>query len=142
MDLLKFANNRLNKFYNPKLYKAPPERELSEENSPKRIKSLSAWVELLHPQLPLVALQNWDRFGPGSSSSSSCSQPCIQTKGDDSSGVIQMIHNLVNDVEKENQVMKLEEGDNQDDYEKIIGDAKDKHATDSKSMTDAEGSLA
>ena len=52
MDLLKFANNRLNKFYNPKLYKAPPERELSEENSPKRIKSLSAWVELLHPELP------------------------------------------------------------------------------------------
>merc|ERR1719191_492463 len=31
-DLLKFAQNRLNKFYNPKLYKAPPKRELSEED--------------------------------------------------------------------------------------------------------------
>merc|ERR1719443_1861492 len=30
-DLLAFAKNRLNKFYNPKLYKAPPKRELSEE---------------------------------------------------------------------------------------------------------------
>merc|ERR1719238_2562758 len=30
-DLLNFAKNRLNKFYNPKLYKAPPKRELSEE---------------------------------------------------------------------------------------------------------------
>merc|ERR1719353_2767685 len=30
-DLLGFAKNRLNKFYNPKLYKAPPKRELSEE---------------------------------------------------------------------------------------------------------------
>merc|ERR1719453_1177542 len=30
-DLLDFAKNRLNKFYNPKLYKAPPKRELSEE---------------------------------------------------------------------------------------------------------------
>merc|ERR1719482_1084776 len=30
-DLLEFAKNRLNKFYNPKLYKAPPKRELSEE---------------------------------------------------------------------------------------------------------------
>merc|ERR1719329_383285 len=29
-DLLGFAKNRLNKFYNPKLYKAPPKRELSE----------------------------------------------------------------------------------------------------------------
>merc|ERR1719480_20626 len=32
-DLLKFAQNRLNKFYNPKLYKAPPKRELSEEDA-------------------------------------------------------------------------------------------------------------
>merc|ERR1719171_2728340 len=32
-DLLSFAKNRLNKFYNPKLYKAPPKRELSEEDS-------------------------------------------------------------------------------------------------------------
>merc|ERR1719335_810143 len=28
-ELLEFAKNRLNKFYNPKLYKAPPKRELS-----------------------------------------------------------------------------------------------------------------
>merc|ERR1719506_2236726 len=31
-DLLAFAKNRLNKFYNPRLYKAPPKRELSEED--------------------------------------------------------------------------------------------------------------
>merc|ERR1719174_967997 len=31
-ELLAFAKNRLNKFYNPKLYKAPPKRELSEED--------------------------------------------------------------------------------------------------------------
>merc|ERR1719464_1781751 len=30
-ELLGFAKNRLNKFYNPKLYKPPPKRELSEE---------------------------------------------------------------------------------------------------------------
>merc|ERR1712106_882739 len=29
-DVLAFAKNRLNKFYNPKLYKAPKARELSE----------------------------------------------------------------------------------------------------------------
>merc|ERR1712188_114972 len=32
-ELLGFAKNRLNKFYNPKLYKAPPKRKLSEEDS-------------------------------------------------------------------------------------------------------------
>merc|ERR1719213_1515537 len=30
-EILGFAKNRLNKFYNPKLYKAPPKRKLSEE---------------------------------------------------------------------------------------------------------------
>merc|ERR1719324_1199273 len=30
-EVIGFAKNRLNKFYNPKLYKAPPKRELSEE---------------------------------------------------------------------------------------------------------------
>merc|ERR1719453_1932441 len=30
-EILLFAKNRLNKFYNPKLYKAPPKRELTEE---------------------------------------------------------------------------------------------------------------
>merc|ERR1719375_2451082 len=29
-DLMGFAKNRLNKFYNPKMYKAPPKRELSD----------------------------------------------------------------------------------------------------------------
>merc|ERR1719487_1893968 len=30
-EIIGFAKNRLNKFYNPKLYKAPPKRELTEE---------------------------------------------------------------------------------------------------------------
>merc|ERR1719482_1959323 len=30
-DVMAFAKNRLNKFYNPKLYKAPPKRQLTEE---------------------------------------------------------------------------------------------------------------
>merc|ERR1712051_216368 len=31
-ELLGFAKNRLNKFYNPKLHKAPPKQELSEQD--------------------------------------------------------------------------------------------------------------
>merc|ERR1719194_260121 len=30
-ELIGIAKNRMNKFYNPKMYKAPPKRELSEE---------------------------------------------------------------------------------------------------------------
>merc|ERR1719281_1666655 len=32
-QLIDFAKNRMNKFYNPKLYKAPPKRELTEEEA-------------------------------------------------------------------------------------------------------------
>merc|ERR1719453_1174057 len=31
VELIEFAKNRMNKFYNPKLYKPPPKRELTEE---------------------------------------------------------------------------------------------------------------
>merc|ERR1719161_2989399 len=31
VQLIEFAKNRMNKFYNPKLYKPPPKRELTEE---------------------------------------------------------------------------------------------------------------
>merc|ERR1719482_1793699 len=31
IGIIEMAKNRLNKFYNPKLYKPPPKRELSEE---------------------------------------------------------------------------------------------------------------
>merc|ERR1719310_818490 len=42
-QLLGLARNRLNKYYNPKLYKAPPKRELSEE---ERISSNFAFVQI------------------------------------------------------------------------------------------------
>merc|ERR1719230_1619663 len=32
IQLIELARNRMNKFYNPKMYKAPPKRELSEED--------------------------------------------------------------------------------------------------------------
>merc|ERR1711957_952272 len=63
-------------------------------------------------------------------------------KGDESSGVIQMIKTIIADVEKEIQVMQLEEKDAQSDYEKFMGDAKSKRAEDSKSQSDKEGALA
>merc|ERR1719354_1078208 len=53
-----------------------------------------------------------------------------------------MIKTIIADVEKEIQIMQLEEKDAQDDYEKFMADAKAKRAEDSKSMSDKEGALA
>jgi len=138
VDILKFAKNRLNKFYNPKLYKAPPKRELSEEDQ--------ITVNMGGTLAPTAAPGGIAGTGIGLVQAAPPPPPAAnlayQTKGEESSGVIQMIDTLVNDVEKENQVMKLEEEDAQDDYEKFMTDAKAKRAADSKSMSDAEGALA
>merc|ERR1719387_2605715 len=53
-----------------------------------------------------------------------------------------MIDLLVADLEKENQTMEVDEKDAQKDYETFIGDAKEKRAQDSKSITDKESAKA
>jgi predicted nucleic acid-binding Zn-ribbon protein len=138
VDILKFAKNRLNKFYNPKLYKPPAKRELSEDEQ--------ITLNMGGTLAPTAAPGGIAGTGIGLVQAAPPPPPAAnlayKTKGEESSGVIQMIDTLVNDVEKENQVMKLEEEDAQDDYEKFMQDAKDKRAADSKSMSDAEGALA
>ena len=140
VDLLGFAKNRLNKFYNPSQYKAPPKRELSEEDQ--------ITLNMGGTLAPTAAPGGIAGTGIGLMQNGAAPPPppaanlAYKAKGEESSGVIQMIDTLINDVEKENQVMKLEEEDAQSDYEKFMTDAKNKRAADSKSMSDAEGSLA
>merc|ERR1719198_345232 len=138
VDLLKFAKNRLNKFYNPSQYKAPPKRELSEDEQ--------ITLNMGGTLAPTEAPGGIAGTGIGFVQSHAAPPPeanlAYQKKGEESAGVIQMIDNLINDVEKENQVMKLEEKDAQEDYEKFMEDAKAKRAEDSKSQSDKEGALA
>merc|ERR1719326_2301967 len=140
VDLLKFAKNRLNKFYNPSQYKPPPKRELSEEEQI----TINNGGTLAPTEAP------GGIAGTGISAMQSNAAPppppeanlAYQKKGEESAGVIQMIDNLINDVEKESQVLELEEKDAQEDYEKFMEDAKAKRAEDSKSQSDKEGALA
>jgi chromosome segregation ATPase len=141
-DLLKFAKNRLNKFYNPSQYKPPPKRELSEEEQ--------ITVNMGGTLAPTEAPGGIAGTGIGFSQLRDGAAPppppeadlAYKKKGEESAGVIRMIDMLINDVEKENQEMKLEEEDAQGDYEKFMEDAKAKRAEDSKSMNDKEGALA
>jgi chromosome segregation ATPase len=140
VDLLKFAKNRLNKFYNPSQYKAPPKRELTEEQQI----TLNNGGTLA----PTDAPGGIAGTGIGFLASDAAPPPppeanlAYQKKGEESSGVIRLIDMIINDVEKENQVMELEEKDAQGDYEKFMKDSSDKRAEDSKSMTDKEAALA
>merc|ERR1719174_1523197 len=53
-ELLAFAKNRLNKFYNPKLYKGPPKRELTDEDRA----TLAAGGTLAPTQAPSGGIAN------------------------------------------------------------------------------------
>jgi len=140
-DLLEFAKNRLNKFYNPKLYKAPPKRELSEE---ERIT-----VNMGGTLAPTAAPGGIAGTGIGLSQRAAVAPPpppeanlAYKKSGEESGGVIAMIDLLVADVDKDNQIMEVDEKDAQKDYETFMSDASEKRAQDSKAITDKESAKA
>merc|ERR1719473_69476 len=137
-DLLEFAKNRLNKFYNPKLYKAPPKRELSEED---RITLNNGGT--LAPTAPPAGIAG---TGIGLSQVAPPPPPeanlAYKKSGESSNGVIAMIDLLIADIDKDNQTMEVEEKDAQSDYEAFMSDASAKRAQDSKTITDKEAAKA
>merc|ERR1719326_89927 len=140
VDLLKFAKNRLNKFYNPSQYKPPPKRELTEEQQI----TLNNGGTLAPTEAPGGIAGTGIGFMQGAAAPPPPPEANLayQKKGEESSGVIRLIDMIINDVDKENQVMELEEKDAQGDYEKFMKDSADKRAEDSKVMTDKEAALA
>jgi len=107
-EILAFAKNRLNKFYNPKMYKAPPKRELAEIQS--------AVAPGPAPEAP----------------------GAFKKKGEESNGVIAMIDLLVADLDKEMQVAEVDEKNAQKEYESMMADSAEKRAQDSKLITEKE----
>jgi len=139
-ELLAFAKNRLNKFYNPKLYKAPAKAELTAEDQA----TLAAGGTLAPTEAPggiagtgvTVLAQKADP-GPPPAAPAAYSK-----KGEESNGIISMIDMLMKDLDKEMTQAELEEKDGQEDYETYMTDSATKRAEDSKTMTDKEGALA
>merc|ERR1719247_3993260 len=137
-DLLKFAQNRLNKFYNPKLYKAPPKRELSEEDQ--------ITVNMGGTMAPTAPPAGIAGTGIGLSQASAAPPPPpaadLTYNKSAGSGPIAMIDILAKDLDKQIQEMEVSEKDSQADYETFMKDSADQRAEDSKSMTDKEASKA
>merc|ERR1719247_3249007 len=138
-EILGFAKNRLQKFYNPALYKPPPQRELSDEDRA----TLAAGGTLAPTAAP------GGIAGTGVTVLTQAKPPpppeapgAYKKKSGESGGVIAMIDLLVKDLDKEMTVAKTEEKDAQGDYETMMKDASEKRAGDSKTLTDKETALA
>jgi len=144
-EVLAWAKNRLNQFYNPKLYKAPPKRELTEEEritvnmggtlaptTPGGIAGtgIGAFVQIRAHSGREAPVPPPETFGP------------YQRKSEQGNGVIAMIDLLVKELDKEMQQAEVSEKDAQVDYEKMLADAADKRAADSKLLTDKTSAKA
>mmetsp|Transcript_21622 Transcript_21622/g.37061 ORF Transcript_21622/g.37061 Transcript_21622/m.37061 type:complete len:691 (-) Transcript_21622:40-2112(-) len=111
-ELLSFAMNRLNKFYRPNLYKAPPKVEVA---------ALSQ-SGVAPPPPPEADLG--------------------YKKKEESKGVMALIETIIKDLEKEDLELTGEEKGAQSMYEKFMADAAEKRATMSKASVDKESALA
>merc|ERR1719326_2310224 len=125
-ELLGLAKNRLNKFYNKALYKAPPKRELSEEdriavNMGGTAPATAAPGGIAGTGVTVLA----QRGAP---------PPPPETFGE-SQGVIAMIDLLVKDLDKEMTEAQTQEKDSQADYEAAMADSATKRAQDAKTLT-------
>ncbi|CAK0799547.1 unnamed protein product [Prorocentrum cordatum] len=151
-ELLLFAKNRLNQFYNqlccrrgadrtgkvgptrtsrhsavadPKLYNPPAKVELSAQGAIERdMTSAAALVQMSeHSHRTVAAAPPPETWS------------AYAKKTEESGGVIAMLDLLVKDLDREMTEAETEEKDSQADYDTTIADAKDKRMTDSKALT-------
>merc|ERR1719253_2477929 len=138
LQLLEVAKNRLNKFYNPKLYKAPPKRELTEE---ERLYVASGGV-LTTPAPGGIAGTGIAVFAQVRATMKDAPAPPPETvdayRKSDSSGPIALIDRLKNDLEKDTQAIEMEEKQAQKDYEELMSESATKRATDAKTIVEKE----
>merc|ERR1719445_1272477 len=127
-DLLVFAKNRLNKFYNPDLYVAPPKRELSAgdriyENFGGEL-TTAAPGGIANTGIAAMAQLGIHEHGSVAPAPPPATWGAYSKKSEESAGVIGMIDLLIKDLDKEMTEAKTEETDAQADYETIMTEAK------------------
>lgn len=146
-QLLEMAKNRLNKFYNPKLHKAPPKRELSEAdqitlNNGGTLAPTAAPGGIAGTGITALQEEGGESFLQLASQDPPPPPPeanfAYQKKSEGSSGVLQMLETLKKDIQLEMVEMETEEKDGQKDYEDFIKDSAEKRQSCAKSITEKE----
>jgi len=154
--LIGIAINHLAKFYTPKLYKAPPKRELTEseritENMgvtlpPTAAPGGIANTGVTYLQGAPVLAQVADHRAVAVAGVAPPPPPetweAYAMKTEEHGGVVALMNMLVADLDKEIQSMTVDEKDAQTEYEAFIADSAAKRTADSKSVADKEAARA
>merc|ERR1719272_2237903 len=132
----------MQKFYNPSMYKAPPKRELTEEeritlNMGGTLAPTAAPGGIAGTGVTVLIAEHRGAPPPPPETFGAYSK-----KSEESNGVMAMMDAMVADLDKEMQEADLEEKDSQAEYEEMMKDSAEKRVTDSKSITEKEGTKA
>jgi predicted nucleic acid-binding Zn-ribbon protein len=141
VELLGIAKNRLQKFYNPKLYKAPPKRELSAEDRISVNFGGTAPATAAPGGIAGTGVTAFAQADPGAAPET-WAKGAAQGAAQESTGVMAMIDMLVADLDKEIQTMEVDEKNAQEEYEELMEASAQKRASDVKSIADKEGAKA
>jgi len=117
--IIEIAKNRLNKFYAPKLYKAPEAAAMFTQ--------ISLRTRNDHGVAPPPPPETFGAYSK---------------KGGESGGVINMLDMMVADLDKEMTEIETEEKENQAEYVAFMAESAKKRSTDSKSIEDKESAKA
>jgi len=123
LELLEMAKNRLNKFYNPKLYKPPPTTPAPN----------AEWAHLELGQQkakPVVMEPPPETWG------------AYEKKGEESNSVIGMIDDLKKELEVEMSEATAEEKNSQEEYETLMAESAEKRVTDTNAIAAKTGEKA
>jgi len=135
-ELLEFAKNRLNKFYNPTLYKAPPTTTLSMED---KLYVEGGGVLPAAASFVQISAHSYGQVAPPPPPETAAA---YAKKSSESTGVIAMIDMLIKDLSTEMTEAKVTEENSQTEYVQTMADSKEKRASDSKTLTDKQGTKA
>jgi len=134
LQLLEKAKQRLNKFYNPVLYKAPPKEELSMEDSlyvkAGREEFVSAALVQIRAHSRVAIAQASETFAP------------YEKKSEKSTGVLALMDMMQKDLHSDMKDAEADEGMAQKEYETLMADSAGSRAQSAKSITDKEASKA
>jgi hypothetical protein len=128
-ELLKIAINRLNKFYNPKMYVPPAKKELGAVDAVARDFNV-ALVQVSESRSEVDPGSPPDTFGE------------YKKTSQENTGVIQMINTLIKSLDLDMTEAKAEEKNAQEEYELFIKDSAGKRQADTKAVADKEESKA
>jgi len=145
-ELLGFAKNRLNKFYNPKLYKPPAKAELSSEERIAVNMGSEAAPTTTPSGIAGTGIKVFAQIKAHTQRVAPAPPPgtwgAYTTKNEENNGVIAMVDLLIKDLDKEMTEGETAEKDAQADYEVMMSDAAAKRAADSKVLTEKESAKA